>query len=136
MKLQFKLSLIKHKRRNKQIITRNITGTIIEDEGNYFVKCKLKDIENFENGIRVLPITEDSYSCLDKTNYWYKDPKTNKWIHFIRFEDESKVFNKPKCYLSFRPGYIAKGNIVDVNGKLHFRILDCIHSLEYETELD
>lgn len=130
--LKLKLNIaVKNKR--KKILGRNVEGIICEIDNKYVVEYNIKDIEGFSNGLMLLPITEDSYSCINKTTVWFKDKK-GKYIKLIRFADEAKVFNKPKPYIPFRPGYIAKGNLVNIDNKLYFRIIGCYHPIYGEQE--
>ena len=119
--------LNKPKKVRRQIIAERITGTIVLKDNEFLVRCALKDVDGFENGIRFVRIDSKSFETKGKTTVYIKDPnRKGCYVKIIRFKSEAMCFRVPNAY-PFRPGFTTKGNIINVDDKLYFRITNCCH---------
>lgn len=107
----------------KSKIEKDVEGVVVEQEGKYYVRVDFSDIEGFEDCVRLLNITEDSYDTRGKESVWTKTE--NRYIRIIRFKDEAIVWPIPNA-IPFRPTWNVKGDvIIEPDNKLSFRIKSC-----------
>lgn len=119
---------------NRKIVLHNASGVIVPSTlpNRYDVKVKLsltqkKDLHLPLVNDLVIPLTEDSYSCKGKPDIWIKSEESmTGWVHIIRNESVVNMQDCPSPYIPFRPGFIARGKIVKVEGVIQFRLIRCV----------
>ena len=122
MNLTFKFKeakVVKTASRNKKVIVRNATATIVETD----------DLNKFNVLYKgsLIPLTDDSYDCKGKPDVWLRSKESRTgWIRIVRNEDIFHMTPCPEGYFPFRPKFIARGNIVDIQGEVKFKLIRCV----------
>lgn len=136
--IPLKITIInKPKKVKREVIKENAAGIIVYFKDSYFVKCSIYNVDGFENGIRLIPLHPSSFDCKGKTTVWVKDNKNpNKYIKIIRFQPEADNFPIANA-LPFRPGFIAKGSIINEHDIIYFKMSGCWHQSQiYDKRLN
>lgn len=119
--------MVKPKPRRRRSSTTNVAkdvyGVVVEEDNQDSSTGVAYKILVGDTTYNIHP---DSYNCNGVRKVYAKDNR-GKWFQYDRVIIEDRR-SMPKAYIPFRPDYSVKGNILNVNGTLYFKIRYCYNN--------
>ena len=132
----FSFKLIPKKTRNsdvKRITNRLVKGVCIKTDDGFKIQIETEVIKDSisregQPDLLFLDFTEDSYELKGIISVFDRNPdKNGKYTRYVRTETKAKFFpGDPERYVPFCNGWVCKGYIVRIKGKLFFKFKECI----------
>ena len=140
-KFAFRLSLSKPKRpAGPKKVGGIVKGVAFKDDNDEW-RIKVALVNKDENdktvtSYLILPFTEKSFDLEGKENIFSLTPdKHGRYIRFIRSKEHAKTFpGLREQYCSICRNYVYKGYIVEVDGKKHFDMRECVTIAGHEND--
>ena len=125
--LSFKIKAIEKPKKEKKPTSASLITGIIEKNEEYDYLVKVVSTKENKNEELYYRLTEESYSCYNKTAIYTRKPnKKGIYTVILKNNNDCKLYFEginPR-FVPFKPGIKVKGKIVTENGYKFFNIIE------------